>query len=162
MRRSVDVSFPAMEARKNTRQKPLSIWVKSNQSACIARVALGIAQAVHHLRAILRRNRHAHAVCRDLRIWVICAGFAFAALITLVIGRKMLREQFEHCRTEKRLEAREIVGDEEAMAEYKLKGARLASVCLASCTSLVHASFSFPVMSAFHLHNRLYSVKLTL
>ena len=63
-------------------------------------------------------------MCRDLRIWVICAGFAFAALITLVIGRKMLREQFEHCRTEKRLEAREIVGDEEAMAEYKLKGGR--------------------------------------
>lgn len=62
-------------------------------------------------------------MCRDLRIWVICAGFAFAALITLVIGRKMLREQFEHCRTEKRLEAREIVADEEAMAEYKGKGA---------------------------------------
>jgi len=60
-------------------------------------------------------------VCRDLRIWVICAGFAFAALITLVIGRKMLREQFEHCRTEKRLEAREIDADEGAMAAYKLK-----------------------------------------
>ena len=73
----------------------------------------------------------------------------------------MLREQFEHCRTEKRLEAREIVADEEAIAEYKWKG-RLASVCLASCTSLVHASFSFPVMSAFNLQSRLYSVKLTL
>ena len=161
MRRSVDVSFPAMEARKNTRQKPLSIWVKSNQSACIARVALGIAQAVHHLRAILRRNRHAHAVCRDLWIWVICASFALAALITLVIGRKMLREQFEHCRTEKRLEARISSPMRRRWRSTSGRG-RLASVCLASCTSLVHASFSFPVMSAFNLQNRLYSVKLTL
>ena len=78
-----------------------------------------------------------------MRIWVICAGFAFAALITLVIGRKMLREQFEHCRTEKRLEAREIVGDEEAMAEYKLKGARLASVAWR------HAHLWFTPHSAF-------------
>ena len=35
----------------------------------------------------------------------------------------MLREQFEHCHTENRLEAREIVGEEEAMAEYEWKGA---------------------------------------
>ena len=55
----------------------------------------------------------------------------------------MLREQFEHCRTEKRLEAREIVGDEEAMAEYKLKGARLASVAWR------HAHLWFTPHSAF-------------
>ena len=101
-------------------------------------------------------------MCRDLRIWVICAGFAFAALITLVIGRKMLREQFEHCRTEKRLEAREIVADEEEMAEYKWKGGAIGIGLPGVMHIFGSASFSFPVMSAFHLHNRLYSVKLTL
>lgn len=61
-------------------------------------------------------------VCRDFWIWVVCASFALAALIALVIGRKVIREQLQFYRTRKRLEARKIVADEETMEEFKWKG----------------------------------------
>ena len=66
-------------------------------------------------------NIHA-PVCRDFWIWVVCASFAVAGLIALIIGRKLIREQLQFYRNRKRLEARKIVADEETMQEYKWKG----------------------------------------
>ena len=59
------------------------------------------------------------AVCRDFWTWAVYAAIGFGLLIALVIGKKTLREQLEFRRNGKRLAARKIVADDEAMAQAK-------------------------------------------
>jgi hypothetical protein len=59
-------------------------------------------------------------VCRDFWTGALVAAFVIALLLTLVIGKRLLREQLEFRRNKKRLAARAIVADEETMQQHKV------------------------------------------
>ncbi len=61
-------------------------------------------------------------VCENFWAGSMVAVFVIALLLTLVIGKRLLREQLEFRRNRKRLEARAIVADEETMNEHRWSG----------------------------------------
>jgi hypothetical protein len=63
---------------------------------------------------------HAPA-CRNFWEGAMVAAFAIAILLTLLIGKRLLKEQLEFRRNEKRLKARATVADLDAMEQHKWK-----------------------------------------
>jgi hypothetical protein len=61
-------------------------------------------------------------VCRDFWMWVVIASFTAAAFGFFYIGKRILREQLEFRRNEKRLAARAIVASDEEMDEVAWRG----------------------------------------
>ena len=60
--------------------------------------------------------------CREFWTWGMIGSFALVGLIVFLILKTVLKEQLEFRRNKKRLEARQIVADEETMADAKWKG----------------------------------------
>jgi hypothetical protein len=60
-------------------------------------------------------------VCHDFWLWVMIAAFGFALLIVALIIKRVLREQFEFYRNEKRLAARAIVASQKEMEAVRAK-----------------------------------------
>ena len=50
------------------------------------------------------------------------AAFAIALLLILLIGKRLLKEQLEFHRNQKRLKARKVVAAEESMQKHKRNG----------------------------------------
>ena len=58
-------------------------------------------------------------VCRDFWMGIMIVSFAIALLLTLMIGKRLVKEQLEFYRNKKRLEARKIVAAGETMQKHK-------------------------------------------
>lgn len=61
-------------------------------------------------------------VCRDFWVGIMIAAFAIALLLILLIGKRLLKEQLEFHRNQKRLKARKVVAAEESMQKHKRNG----------------------------------------
>ena len=61
------------------------------------------------------------AACRDFWVEAMVSAFAMALLLTLLIGKRLLKEQLEFRRNKKRLEARAIIADADELEERKWK-----------------------------------------
>ena len=60
-------------------------------------------------------------VCRDFWVGAMAAAFATALLLTLLICKRLIKEQLEFRRNKKRLEARAIIADADDMEVQKWK-----------------------------------------
>jgi hypothetical protein len=61
-------------------------------------------------------------VCRDFWIWVMIASFTLAALVLFYVCKRIIKEQLEFRRNEKRLAARANVASEEEMEKVAWRG----------------------------------------
>ena len=79
---------------------------------------LQLKQFIAHATYCVGSDIHTVA-CRDFWFEAMVAAFAMALLLTLLIGKRLLKEQLEFRRNQKRLEARAIIADADALEERK-------------------------------------------
>ena len=79
---------------------------------------LQLKQFIAHATYCVSRDIHT-AACRDFWAEAMVSAFAMALLLTLLIGKRLLKEHLEFRRNEKRLKARAIIADADAMEERK-------------------------------------------
>jgi hypothetical protein len=75
---------------------------------------------VIHATYCIENGIHA-PVCHGFWEGAMVAAFAIALLLTLLIGKRLLKEQLEYRRNEKRLKARAIIADLDTMEQHKWK-----------------------------------------
>ena len=73
---------------------------------------------IAHAMYCLNSDMHT-AACREFWVGTMISAFAMALLLTLLIGKRLLREQLEFRRNRKRLEARALIADADALEERK-------------------------------------------